>query len=402
MNFSWIVENELMISSAPESNFMLRKIREAGIKAVVCVTDNPFPEQAYTQLGIELLHIPLKSGNPPTLEELKLFIRWMAFMGKARQPVMIFCDQGFDRAGMMAACDLIVHRNYSSRDALHEIREIRGDNAISSAKLQEFLIDCEFVKPLLADQNDQDYFNALLITDILRRRCPWDRAQTPESMMPNLLEETYETWEAILGNDSKGLASELGDVLLQVLMVSRMMSESERFDMKNVMAALFEKLVKRHPHVFADSTTDTPDTVLKQWKGLKDKEERSIRDIPTALPAFGRADRIMSFAKKLGFDWPKIDGVIEKVHEEIAELAEALRLDSHEKVLAEFGDVLFVMLNLARFLKVNPELALHMTLDKFVNRFSKIEERSRDIGKPIEMMSLEEMDAIWNEAKRDY
>jgi MazG family protein len=300
----------------------------------------------------------------------------------------------------MAACHLIVHKNFSSRDALHEIREIRGDNAVSSAKLQEFLLDCEYVKPLLQDQNDQDYFNVLLITDILRRRCPWDRAQTPETMMPNLLEETYETWEAILKGDSRNLASELGDVFLQVLMISRMKSEIERFDMRTVTAALIDKLVKRHPHVFADSTTDTPDTVLSQWKGLKDKEFHSIRDIPTTMPAMGRADRIMAFAKKLGFDWPKIDGVIEKVHEELSELGSAVRSDTHENVVFEFGDVMFVMLNLARFLKVNPELALHRTLDKFVERFSKIEERSRELGKPIEMMSLEEMDAIWNEAKR--
>jgi MazG family protein len=399
MNFSWIIDNELMISSAPESNYMIRMLKEAGIKAVVCATKNPFPDEAYWQVGMEILNLPLEPGNPPTLEQLKYFISWMTFMTGNKQPVLIFCDLGFERSALLAACHLIVNKHYSSRDALHEIREIRGDNAISAAKLQEFLIDCEFVKPLLADPLDRAMFDSVLITSILRRRCPWDREQTPETMLPNLLEEVYETWEAVLRNDSQAIASELGDVLLQVLMISRMRSETERFDILNVVSAMIAKLVKRHPHVFASSDTDTPEAVLKQWRSLKDTENGKISDIPSDMPVLGRAERIMSFAKKLGFDWTKIDGVIEKTHEELAELKTSVSSERHERTVEEFGDVFFSMLNLARFLKVNPELALKKTLDKFVERFAKIENKALELGKPISMMSIEEMDAIWNEAK---
>lgn len=400
MNFSWIIDKELMISSAPESNTMLRALKSAGIKAVICATENPFPVEAYNQLGMEVLELPLVSNNPPSLEELKRFAQWTALMIHAKQPIMIFCEQGFDRAGMLAACFLIIHRHFSSRDALKEIRDIRGENAISSAKFQEFLIDCEYVRPLLVDSKDQAFFNAVTITDILRRRCPWDREQTPESMLPNLLEETYEIWEAILKKDDPNIASELGDVLLQVLMISRMKSENSNFNIETVISAMTEKLIKRHPHVFADSDTDTPDTVLKQWKSLKETEAGSITEIPTTIPAIGRADRVMSFAKKRGFDWPKIDGVIEKAHEELNELKHSAENESHERVEQEFGDVMFVMLNLARFLKVNPELALSKTLDKFVARFSKIEETAKTLGITIDKMTLEQMDDIWNEAKK--
>jgi tetrapyrrole methylase family protein/MazG family protein len=400
MNFSWIIDNELMISSAPESNTMLRALKNAGIKAVVCATENPFPVEAYNQLGMEVLDFPLVNNNPPPLEDLKRFAQWTSLMAQAKQPMMFFCQQGFDRAGLLAACYLIIHKHFSSRDALKEIREIRGDEAIASAKFQEFLIDCEYVRPLLVDIKDQAFFNAVMITDILRRRCPWDREQTPESMLPNMLEETYETWEAILKKDDKNIASELGDVLLQVLMISRMKSESAKFDIETVISAMTEKLIKRHPHVFADSDTDTPDTVLKQWRSLKDSEIGSISDIPSSIPAFGRAERIMSFAKKRGFDWPKIDGVIDKTHEELKELKHSAEFESHDKVEEEFGDVMFVLLNLARFLKVNPELSLHKTLDKFTSRFSKIEEKSRLLGMPIEKLTLEQMDEIWNQAKK--
>ena len=401
MNFSWIIENELMISSVPESNFILRMIRESGVKAVVCCTENPFPPEAYTQLGMEILDIPIKPGNPPTLEQLKLFTSWTDFMMTAKQPIMIFCDQGYERSALMAGCFLIVNKHFSSRDALHEIREIRGDSAVSAAKLQEFLFDCEYVKPLLVDKNDQAFFNAVLVTDILRRRCPWDREQTPESMLPNLLEETYETWEAVLKGDNENLASELGDVLLQVMMISRMKSEKENFDVEKVINTMTAKLIKRHPHVFANSDTDTSEAVLKQWKGLKDKEEGSVSDIPANIPSLGRAERIMAFAKKRGFDWQKIDGVIDKTHEELAELKESVASGNHSRMSEELGDVFFSMLNLARFLKINPELALKKTLDKFTDRFKKIEEHAAQIGKPIESLTLEEMDSIWNKAKNN-
>lgn len=402
MNFSWIIEKELMISSAPENIQMLSRLRDTGIKAVVSLSRVPFTDKDFEELGIFNLKLQIPEDKPPTLEQLREFIFWSGFMRKHGLPLLIHCQEGYERSATLAACYLVVFANMMANQAIEEVRAIRGDNSIVFLHNQGFINECEYVKPLLTNTSDTAFYEAKLLIDLLRRRCPWDREQTPDSMMQNLLEETYEVWEAVKQKNAAHIREELGDILLQVLMVSRMLSEGQPFSVEDVIATMQEKLVYRHPHVFGESRTKTADSVLDQWNSLKkqNKNNGSIRDIPSNLPPLGRAERIMAHAKGLGFDWDKTEGVLEKLDEEVGELKEAIQTKDKGEIENELGDVFFVLLNLARFLDVGPEVALSRTLDKFVGRFEKIENHSKETGKPIGHMTLGEMDEIWNRAKK--
>ncbi len=247
------------------------------------------------------------------------------------------------------------------------------------------------------------------IVKLLRKECPWDRIQTHLSLRRCLLEETYETLEAIDDKNMTELKKELGDVLLQVVFHSNIAEENNDFTLKEVIDSVTSKLIERHPHVFGDVKVTGSDEVKKNWERLKKKEGRkSVTDgIPAELPALLKAFRIQEKASKVGFDWRKsgsdeIDPVpvFEKVIEEINELKHNTETGaSEEEIENELGDVLFSLVNYSRFLKINPEDALRKTIKKFKYRFNQIEKHAEETGKELEDMTLEEMDEIWNKAK---
>ncbi len=238
--------------------------------------------------------------------------------------------------------------------------------------------------------------------------CPWDREQTHQSLKPYLIEEAYEALDAIDRNDDDGLRDELGDVLLQVVFHAQLAKEECRFTLEDVAASTTEKLIRRHPHVFGDASADTPGQVVETWEAIKSREKRekglspSILDgIPRQLPALLRARRVQERAARSGFDWTDTEEVVDKVREEIDEFLEAWR-DADEKGMEEeFGDLLFALVNLARFLRVCPEEALRKTIGKFENRFSYIEQELGRQGKSAQSASLEEMDRLWEVSKKN-
>ncbi|HEY6084437.1 MAG TPA: nucleoside triphosphate pyrophosphohydrolase [Nitrospira sp.] len=250
--------------------------------------------------------------------------------------------------------------------------------------------------------------------------CPWDRKQTHESLKPYLLEETYEALDAIDQHDRTKLPEELGDVLLQVLFHSQIGAEAGSFTIDEVMERLADKLVRRHPHVFANGTDPTPtnaEQVVARWEDIKKAEReaagrpQSVLDgVPKTLPALLRAYQIQARASRVGFDWthdqPGFDQVLHKIEEEIHELRTALRSfqDTHvnrqEDIAAEFGDVLFSLVNLSRFVKVNPEDALRQSINRFVERFQFIERHAAEKGSVIGDLSFDDMNRLWEEAKR--
>lgn len=238
----------------------------------------------------------------------------------------------------------------------------------------------------------------------LRTDCPWDREQTHESIAPMLIEEAYEVKESIQeGNDAE-LSKELGDILLHVVMHSVMAQERNAFTLDDVIRAIGVKLVHRHPHVFGDAVADDPEAVSRNWEQLKMREGRtSIFDgMPKALPALQRAARVQEKASKVGFDWPERAEVWQKVREEVEEFAlEAESGADQKKIEEEFGDLLFALVNIARFMNLPPEEALQRTTDKFIRRFRHIESRLREQGKEFSDVDLETMDGFWNEAKRE-
>lgn len=238
--------------------------------------------------------------------------------------------------------------------------------------------------------------------------CPWDREQTHDSLKPYLLEEAYEALEAIDDGDDEELCKELGDVLLQIVFHAQIAREEQRFDIDDVARAIVDKLVRRHPHVFADTEVADADEVAANWDEIKKQERREkgaeapshIDGIPKNLPALMRAQRMQARASRQGFDWSAIDGPLDKVEEEFTELRQALQEGERDDIEDEFGDLLFALVNTARFIEINPEEALRRSVDKFERRFRAVEKHLRERGETMEDTPLASLDNVWDEVKR--
>jgi XTP/dITP diphosphohydrolase len=252
-------------------------------------------------------------------------------------------------------------------------------------------------------QNQLQAFERLLnIMDDLREKCPWDKKQTMQSLRHLTIEETYELGDAILNNDLNEVKKELGDLLLHIVFYAKIGSETSNFDMTDVCNEICEKLIHRHPHIYSDVEVKDEEEVKQNWEKLKLKEGKIsvLEGVPKSLPALVKASRIQDKVKGVGFDWEEPHQVWDKVQEELQELQVEVRAGNQDKIEAEFGDVLFSMINYARFLNINPEDALERTNKKFINRFQYLESKAGELGKPLMDMTLAEMDIFWNEAKK--
>ncbi|MDG1529165.1 MAG: nucleoside triphosphate pyrophosphohydrolase [Polaribacter sp.] len=245
-------------------------------------------------------------------------------------------------------------------------------------------------------------FNRLLdIMDELREKCPWDKKQTLESLRHLTIEETYELADAILDNDLEEIKNELGDVLLHIIFYSKIGSEKKAFDIADVANSISDKLVSRHPHIYGDVVVKNEEEVQRNWEKLKLKEGKTsvLEGVPKSLPALVKANRIQDKVASIGFDWEEPQQVWEKVQEELSELNEEIKNGNKENIESEFGDVLFSMINYARFIDVNPENALEKTNKKFIKRFQFLEAAAKKEGKELSDMSLVEMDVHWENSK---
>jgi XTP/dITP diphosphohydrolase len=251
-------------------------------------------------------------------------------------------------------------------------------------------------------QTADSFLRLVKIMDELREQCPWDRKQTIHTLRPLTLEETYELADAITENSWKGIREELGDMLLHILFYAKIGSEQQQFTLDEVINGICEKLIYRHPHIYGDVKVSGEEDVKKNWEKLKIKEGKSsvLGGVPVSLPAVVKATRIQEKAKQVGFEWDNKEDVWKKVEEEMGELQQAMREGTQEEVEEEFGDVLFSLVNYARFLRVDAEGALERTNKKFISRFQQMEAIAAERGQQLTDMSLSEMDAIWNEVKR--
>ncbi|NUY81186.1 nucleoside triphosphate pyrophosphohydrolase [Flavobacterium sp. MAH-1] len=246
-------------------------------------------------------------------------------------------------------------------------------------------------------------FNRLLdIMDELRAQCPWDKKQTLQSLRHLTIEETYELGDAILDNDLQEVKKELGDLLLHIVFYAKIGSETDDFDIADVANDICEKLIHRHPHIYGDVKVQDEEEVKQNWEKLKLKEGKKsvLEGVPKSLPAMVKASRIQDKAKGVGFDWEEPHQVWDKVQEELDEFQQEIKSGDQDKIESEFGDVMFSMINYARFLNINPEDALERTNKKFIKRFQYLESKASEIGKPLSDMTLAEMDVFWNEAKK--
>ncbi|WP_136480671.1 nucleoside triphosphate pyrophosphohydrolase [Cognatitamlana onchidii] len=251
-------------------------------------------------------------------------------------------------------------------------------------------------------QDQLKAFDRLLtIMDELRAQCPWDKKQTMETLRHLTIEETYELGDAILDDDLDEVKKELGDVLLHIVFYSKIGSETKNFDIADVCNEICEKLINRHPHIYGDIKVNNEEDVKRNWENLKLKEGKTsvLEGVPKSLPALVKANRIQEKVAGVGFDWEQPEQVWEKVQEELNELNDEIELGNKGRIESEFGDVLFSMVNYARFLDINPENALERTNKKFSKRFQYLEEKAKSLNKPLKDMTLAEMDAFWEEAK---
>jgi XTP/dITP diphosphohydrolase len=252
-------------------------------------------------------------------------------------------------------------------------------------------------------QTQLNSFSRLLdIMDDLREKCPWDKKQTLESLRHLTIEETYELGDAILNNDLQEVKKELGDLLLHIVFYAKIGSETNDFDIADVCNEISEKLIFRHPHIYGDLEVADEEEVKRNWEKLKLKEGKKsvLEGVPKGLPALVKASRIQDKVKGVGFDWEEPHQVWDKVQEELQELHEELAKGNHDAMESEFGDVLFSLINYARFLKINPEDALERTNKKFIKRFQYLENKAGEMGKSLLDMTLAEMDVFWEEAKK--
>ncbi|MBO1884502.1 nucleoside triphosphate pyrophosphohydrolase [Capnocytophaga sp. Marseille-Q4570] len=245
-------------------------------------------------------------------------------------------------------------------------------------------------------------FGRLLdIMDDLRAKCPWDKKQTMESLRHLTIEETYELGDAILNNDLQEVKKELGDLLLHIVFYAKIGSETGDFDIADVANGVCDKLIVRHPHIYGNVKVANEEDVKRNWEKIKLQEGNKsvLGGVPQSLPALVKASRIQDKAAGVGFDWENIDDVFAKIKEEIDELHAEVKAQKHTAIEAEFGDVLFSLINYARFLKVNPEDALERTNKKFITRFQYLERKAAERGKSLRDMTLAEMESYWQEAK---
>ena len=252
-------------------------------------------------------------------------------------------------------------------------------------------------------QTQLDAFSRLLtIMDELREQCPWDKKQTMQSLRHLTIEETYELGDAILDNNSNEIKKELGDLLLHIIFYAKIGSETNLFDIASVCNEISDKLIHRHPHIYGDVVVENEDDVKRNWEKLKLKEGRTsvLEGVPKSLPALVKATRIQEKAKGVGFDWEQASQVWNKVQEELSEFEAEVAQKNQDKMEDEFGDVLFSLINYARFLNINPENALERTNKKFIKRFQYLESKASQLNKNLSDMSLSEMDVFWEEAKK--
>lgn len=253
------------------------------------------------------------------------------------------------------------------------------------------------------DKRLQAFERLLQIMDDLREKCPWDKKQTIQSLRKLSIEETYELSDAIINEDWKSIKEELGDLFLHLVFYAKIADEQQKFDVTDVLNAVAEKLIFRHPHIYSDVNVDNEEDVKRNWEQLKLKEGKKsvLEGVPHSLPAINKAQRIQDKVRAVGFDWDHKDQVMEKVFEEIKELKEAVEGNNEQEIEMEFGDVLFALINYSRFINVDAEIALEKTNHKFIKRFQWMEIYAKEQNLNMHNMNLEQLDAIWNLAKNE-
>ncbi len=387
--FRWIIESEVAVSGLP-SKSDIEKMRKTGIRAIISLTKEPLDRKIIPD-DVEYRHFPAVELDS---FEVREFLLYASFLKKVKFPFLIHCKDGVLRSSFYALLYLV----YSGRTKEDALNVVYGEDYPDLPEEYLRFLNNFSDNILLYYLNDTlssfYYFNELV--KLLRHQCPWDREQTHESLIPELIEEPLELAEAIKKGDFEGMREELGDVLLQVILHSVIAEQEGKFSIKDVANDVFTKMYRRHPHIFGKTSVKDSKAVLDQWENIKkeEKKERTV-DIAKVLAALIVAFDEQEEARRAGFDFTSVNQIFDKISEETDELKAALKVN--ENVSEELGDLLFSVINLARFLRIDPAHALFLSIDKFRKRFEFVKDASN--GK-LTKMSESEKDNLWKEAKK--
>ncbi len=392
--YNWIIEKEIAVGGFPSVKDF-ESMKKDGIRAVISLTERDFSRRLIPR-DMEHRTFLVKEFAVPDPFELREFLLYASFLKKVRFPFLVHCDNGVSRSPLYATLYLI----YTGKTLLDAERIVRSKIDVNwSSEQRKFLLD--FEKHILLYYLNEElngFYNFNELIKLLRRQCPWDREQTHKSLIPELIEETLELAEAIKKEDFSGMKEELGDVLLQIVLHSVISEEEGKFSISDVMNGIFEKMYRRHPHVFGSKQVKESKEVLERWEEIKKKEKKENRaeGVAKILASLITAFDIQNEARKAGFDFSDIVQIEQKIGEELDETVRAIK--ENKNISEEVGDLLFSVINLARFLKIDPAHALFLSIDKFGKRFNLVKSKSKGMLKD---MSDAEKDALWEEAKKE-
>ena len=392
VRYFWIKNPFLAIGPYPENNELI-ELKELGFKSIINLTERNNNINQIKENFISSLNIPIEDFGVPTFKDLWKFVRYINFYERVNLPTYMHCFAGRGRSGTFAAVYLLMN-GYNAQDAIKEIRNI-VDGAIETEEQERFVYYSEDILPALMNREDQYFFNAKKIIEVLRDKCPWDKAQTHETLINSLLDEAFEVVEAIREKDKTHLKEELGDLLIQPLIQAQVSEDNKEFSIYDSIDDMIDKLINRHPHVFGSNIVSTPDGVVNQWTQIKQKEKNNSGYKPIK--------QIMDISKEAadyGFDWENPKDILKKFEEELKEIEKALDKGNLREIEEELGDAFFALFNVARYLKIDPNKSLERGRRKFEQRFRLVQRLIKKDSQDPKKLSSKELDIYWEKAKK--
>jgi len=390
---NWIIKNEIAVDSMPLKNKMKEAQRE-GVKAIILLANEPIPKE-WIPCNITHKCFSADIFLQSDLIELREFFLYSGFLKRIRFPFVIYYENDLPSVSMLAALYLV----YNGEKVVNAIKTVESKVILNWTDEQKgFMYNiADHIKLFYLNKRMTKFYEADMQVQLLRKLCPWDREQTHKSLIPELIEEPLELVQAIKKESLSSITEELGDVLLQILLHSVIGEEEGKFSLDEVLDGLFDKMYRRHPHVFGESSVKQSNEVLKQWEAIKkiEKNGRSV-DIAKVLAGLISAFDIQDEARKRGFDFSHIDQIMQKVKEELDEVK--MEIEQGRDPASEIGDLLFSVVNLSRFSDVDPAHALFLSMEKFRERFEKIREKTDN---KIEKFSDKQLGEIWEQIKKD-
>ena len=391
IDFSWIEKDKLAIGSLPDLDDLIELERQ-NFKVVINLCEEPYHQDYVSENFVDYLHIPITDMGLPTYKNLRTFIRNLNFYERCGLKIFMHCHAGLGRSGTMAAIYLLT-QGYSASLAINQTRKLRP-GAIETKQQELFVEQSGRIMLAMTDENDTAFFNAKKIVEVLRRKCPWDREQTHESLIESLLDETFEVVEAIREKSSDHLKEELGDLLLQPFIQAQVSEDIGQSTIYESIDVLIQKLINRHPHVFSTNLTLSSDGVVNQWTTIKKTEQNNKQYSPV--------DEIMQIsqeAAEYGFDWENPIDILRKVEEEVKEVEQAIQTSHSRRIEQEIGDLLFAVFNITRFMKIDPIKTLEKGRRKFEQRFRYLQVLLKRDQKDPHIMTSKELDEYWKQVK---